>query len=134
MTMPTPAERALYTDITALLMRMKGESLALVEVAIEERFQEFVRSQRCGGSARLQIVQSYTIHDDVEPWTEYRTEYRIATVDGPAAHTPARAVARPASAAPRTPRLGKVVPFPRAFVPEAGMGATASEVAGPRGS
>lgn len=111
---PTDAERTLYADLTQLMMRMKGETLALVEAAIEERFQEFVRTHQRGRTARLEIVQTYIVHDDVEPWTEYQTEYRIAPE---AATLSSRAVAKAPAAQPVEPRRnethGNVVPFCR---------------------
>lgn len=111
---PTTAERALYADLTQLMMRMKGESLALVEAAIEERFQAFVREQKPGRTSRLQIIQTYVLHDDDEPWAEYQTEYRID-----AAPLPNGAAAQVASTTPLPNPLnqvrGNVVPFSRAF-------------------
>ena len=127
---PTPAERALYTDLTALLLRMKGEPLGLVEAAIEERFQAFVRSRHPGGCGRLEITHTYTVHDDAEPWTEYCTEYRIGAVG------PAPAAAKPGKLRPATidacgHATGNIVPFPRAFARSPSI---ATDVAQPGGA
>lgn len=110
---PTDAERALYADLTQLMLRMKGESLALVEATIEERFQAFIRAHRPGRTSRLEITQTYIVHDDVEPWVEYRTEYRVGA-EPPADHGRTRVVPAPLSA-PLVERRGNVVPFSLAF-------------------
>lgn len=126
---PTPAERALYTDLTALLMRMQGESMGVVEAAIEERFQAFVHGQQPGGCGRLEITQSYTVHDDAEPWTEYRTEYRIGAMVPPPSTLASRN--KPAAIANECTHAGSnIVPFPRACVRKRTMTA---DMARPRG-
>jgi hypothetical protein len=114
---PTDAERTLYADLTQLMMRMKGETLALVEAAIEERFQDFVRTHQRGRTARLEIVQTYIVHDEIEPWTEYQTEYRIAPEAAiPSSRALAKAPAEPSVEPRRIEAHGNVVPFCRAVL------------------
>ena len=43
MTVPTPAERELYSDLTRLFMAMRHAPFADLEQKIEERFREFAR-------------------------------------------------------------------------------------------
>jgi hypothetical protein len=105
MTPPSAAERALYSDLTRLLQRMRGESYARVEAAIEARFQAFVRAHGVGASAELAITHTMTVHDEPEPWAVYRTEYRVLPAARP----------RPAAAPDDRADAGNVIPFPPAF-------------------
>lgn len=113
MTAPTDAERALYADLTQMTMRMRGESLALVEAAIEERFRAFARTHTPGRISQLEITQTYIVHDAVEPWTEYRTEYRVAAASI-AVHDRDQAMPAPLNSQ-LAERRGNVVPFSAAF-------------------
>ncbi|MFO1154324.1 MAG: hypothetical protein U1E42_11785 [Rhodospirillales bacterium] len=107
MTPPNDAESALYADLTRLLQRMRGDSYAAVEAAVEERFQAFIRAHRAGASACLEITQTMTVHAEAEPWAIYRTEYRVKPAESLAAAGEIENVADNS--------YGNVVPFPAAF-------------------
>ena len=110
---PTSAERALYADLTALMLRMRGEPLALVEAAIEQRFQDFVRKEQPDGCGSLEITYSYTVHDGAQPWTVYGTEYRIRAMEPPAAAARIKR-ARPLPGLAAAAATTNVIPFPTA--------------------
>jgi hypothetical protein len=77
----SPAERALYSDLTRLFMSMKDSTYAQVEACIEERFRAFLR-ERPGGEARtLQITLSWTLSEGADEWAIYRTDYKTLPVE-----------------------------------------------------
>ena len=71
-----PAERALFSDLTRLLMSMKDAPHAQVEASIEERFRAFVRAHPNRDVGTLQITLSWTLPEGAEDWAIYGTEYR----------------------------------------------------------
>ena len=71
-----PAERALFSDLTRLLMSMKDAPHAQVEASIEERFRAFVRAHPNRDLGTLQITLSWTLPEGAEDWAIYGTEYR----------------------------------------------------------
>jgi hypothetical protein len=76
MTDTSPAERALFSDLTRLFMMMRDAPYTQVEAMIEERFREFARAhpdQKVGG---LQITLSWTLPDGADDWAFYGTEYK----------------------------------------------------------
>lgn len=83
----TPAERALFSDLTRLLLSMRDASYADVEAKIEDRFRSFVRQQTkdpvaddIGG---LQITFTWTLPEGADDWAVYATEYKTVPADPP---------------------------------------------------
>jgi hypothetical protein len=72
----SPAERALYSDLTRLFMSMKDAPHAQVEASIEERFRAFLRAHPDRDVGTLQITLSWTFPEGAEDWAIYRTDYR----------------------------------------------------------
>lgn len=73
----SPAERALYSDLTRLLMSMKDAPHAEVEASIEERFRAFVRTHPGRDAGTLQITLSWTLPEGPDEWAIYQTDYRL---------------------------------------------------------
>lgn len=118
-----PAERALFSDLTRLLMSMKDAPHAQVEASIEERFREFVRAHPNRDVGTLQITFSWTLPEGAEDWAIYGTEYRTlpaqvapercrAVAGGPAdiVDFPSADLSRPMG---RDSGPARIIPFPR---------------------
>ena len=91
MTISTPAERELFSDLTRLFMAMRHVTYAELEQKIEKRFRDFARlnpNQNVGG---LQISLTIKLPDGADDWALYGTEYQTLPVEQPA--TPRVAVA-----------------------------------------
>lgn len=118
----TPAERALYSDLTRLFMSMKDASHAEVEASVEDRFRSFVRAHPDRHVATLQITLSWTLPDGADDWAIYRTDYRTLPASSvperrrAAAGAPADIVELPGSHLSRStvPMSGpaSIIPFP----------------------
>jgi hypothetical protein len=87
----SPAERALYSDLTRLFMSMKDTAYAQVEACIEERFRAFLREHSGGEAGTLQITLSWTLSEGADAWAIYRTDYKTLPPD--VGHERCRAVA-----------------------------------------
>ena len=121
MTVPTPAERELYSDLTRLFMTMRHAPFADLEQKIEERFREFARLNPGQNTGGLQISLTLKLPDGADDWALYGTEYRTLPVEQPSAPRLAVAggsaeiVAFP-TGAPRpltaTECAGQVIAFP----------------------
>ena len=77
----SPAERALYSDLTRLFMSMKDTAYAQVEACIEERFRAFLREHSGGEAGTLQITLSWTLSEGADAWAIYRTDYKTLPAD-----------------------------------------------------
>jgi hypothetical protein len=118
----SPAERALYSDLTRLLMSMKDTAYAQVEALIEERFRAFLRELPGREAGTLQITLSWTLPEGADDWAIYRTDYKTLPVEADAqpcravAGAPANIVELPAMQLSRTvaPTSGpaRIIPFP----------------------
>jgi hypothetical protein len=75
------AERALFADLTQLLLSMREATHGELEAVIEERFRKFVRARatEAGGYAAggLQITFTWTLPDGADDWAVYGTEYKV---------------------------------------------------------
>ena len=118
-----PAERALFSDLTRLLMSMKDAPHAQVEASIEERFRAFVRAHPKRDVGTLQITLSWTLPEGAEDWAIYGTEYRTlpaqvalercrAVAGGPAdiVKFPSADLSRPMA---QDSGPARIIPFPR---------------------
>jgi hypothetical protein len=116
----SPAERALYSDLTRLLMSMKDAAYAEVEALIEERFRAFLRELPGREAGTLQITLSWTLPEGADDWAIYRTEYKTLPVEAErcraVAGAPANIVELPAIQLSRAmaPTCGpaRIIPFP----------------------
>ncbi len=102
----TDAERALYTDLTRLLLAMRNAPHGEVEAAIEERFRSFVRAQTAAGgctpAGELQITFTWTLPEGPDDWAVYGTQYLTMPIEP-------QAVARQAAVAAGA---SEVIAFP----------------------
>ena len=118
----SPAERALYSDLTRLFMSMKDASYEQVEASIEERFRAFLRERPGRQAGTLQITLSWTLSEGADEWAIYRTDYKTLPME--IRPERCRAVAGAAAdilefpgvdVSHATPRSGPahIIPFPR---------------------
>lgn len=81
----TAAERALFADLTRLLLAMRDSSQGDVEACIEERFRNFLRAQAAQGTADevrgLQITFTWTLPEGADDWAVYSTEYKTVPAE-----------------------------------------------------
>lgn len=79
------AERALFADLTRLLLAMRNDPHGDVETAIEERFRSFVRAQAaqggCTPAGELQITFTWTLPDGPDDWAVYGTQYLTVPIE-----------------------------------------------------
>lgn len=122
MTIPTSAERELYSDLTRLFMAMRHAPFADLEQKIEERFREFARLNPDQNAGGLQITFTLKLPDGADDWALYGTEYQTLPVEQPStprlavAGGPAEIVAFPSDSAARpvaaTDCAGQIISFP----------------------
>lgn len=79
----SPTERALFSDLTRILMAMRDAPHAAVEARVEERFREFVRKSTLGKAESLQITLTWSLPEGADEWAVYGTEYKILPPDAP---------------------------------------------------
>ena len=119
------AERALFTDLTRLLLAMRDATHGDVEDAIEERFRSFVRAQTEEGrtpAGELQITFTWTLPDGPDDWAVYGTQYltvpiapatsRQAAVAAGASEVIAFPPLDPAKSRSTGGRCGVIIAFP----------------------
>lgn len=75
------AERALFSDLTRLLLSMRDAPYCEVEACIEDRFRNFLRHQAAKEEVveevgALQITFTWTLPDGADDWAVYATEYK----------------------------------------------------------
>jgi hypothetical protein len=97
MTMPTPAERTLYSELTQIFVAMRQAPLAEVHAAIEERFRRYLEDECRPSSGDLQITLTWSLPEGADGLALYRTEYDVEGV-APVGSRPVEAVAGRASA------------------------------------
>lgn len=105
----TPAERALFADLTRLLLAMRDASHSDVEACIEERFRDFLRAEASQGASGevggLQITFTWTLPEGADDWAVYSTEYRTVPAEP-------RALAQQAAVAGGAGGAASVIAFP----------------------
>jgi len=83
MTEYSPAERALFSDLTRILMAMRDAPHAALEARVEERFRDFVRKSTLGQPESLQITLTWSLPEGAEEWAVYGTEYKVLPAEAP---------------------------------------------------